>query len=127
MRTNSTNLSLVELILRIGVFGTFLGHGLYAFGQKVDWIPFLTFWGISEKISLQLMPVIGVIDIVVALIVLVRPWKPVLLYAVLWAFLTALMRPLTGQGILEFVERSANWAAPLALYFYLLIRSKEKT
>ncbi len=113
----------IELVLRVGIFGTYLGHGIFAFYQKVDWIPFLTFWGFTEKSALQVMPFIGIVDLMVATIVLIRPLRSVLLYAALWAFLTALMRPLTGQGILEFIERSANWAAPLAL---LLILNQRK-
>ena len=111
--------SVVEIVLRFGVFGTFLGHGLFAFLQKTDWIPFLTFWGFSEQVALQIMPIIGIIDILVAVSVLVRPMRAILIYAFIWALLTAMMRPLTGQGILEFIERSANFAAPLALFFVL--------
>ncbi len=110
-------------VLRIGVAGTFIGHGILAVGQKEDWVHFLTFWGFSVDTSMQLLVVIGVLDILVGVITLVRPWKPALLYAAIWAFLAALMRPITGDSILEFVERSANWAAPLALYL-LLLRGK---
>ena len=113
----------LQWILRLGVFGTFLGHGLFAFSQKTSWIPYLTFWGFSDSMAMQMMPVIGVIDIVVALIILIRPMRWVLIYAFAWAFSTALMRVLVGEGILEFVERAANWACPLALY--LLMRLED--
>jgi len=39
----------------------------------------------------------------------------VLIYATLWAFATALARPIAGDPIWDFVERTANWTAPLAL------------
>lgn len=61
------------------------------------------------------MRVIGGVDLLVAACVLLKPVRLILLWAVLWAFATALMRPLTGVGLLPFVERSANWAVPLAL------------
>lgn len=125
MKNLSRSYSIVEIVLRLGIFGTFLGHGIFAFFQKTEWIPFLTFWGFSEHSALQLMPIIGIIDILVAISILVKPMRPVILYAFIWALLTAMMRPLVGQGVLEFIERSANFAAPLALYFFLASDKKE--
>jgi sorbitol-specific phosphotransferase system component IIC len=58
---------------------------------------------------------IGILDMLVALIVLVKPIRVVLLWAALWGFWTALLRPIVGEPIWDFVERSANWGAPLAL------------
>ena len=63
------------------------------------------------------MPIIGILDIVLAIWVLFKPNKYILFWMVFWAFLTAMMRPLSGGSILDFVERSANWAAPLALLY----------
>ena len=109
----------IEWALRIGTFGTFLGHGLYVTTIKPDWIPYLNTVGFSDDVAIKLMPVIGTIDVLVALVILIKPLKPVVIYATLWAFLTALIRPLSGEPILEFVERTANWAGPLALYLLL--------
>jgi hypothetical protein len=105
-------------ILRIGVFGTFLGHGVFAFMKNPGWFPFLEFWGFDQQQIEVLMPIIGIVDIGVALSTLLKPSKYVLLYAVVWAFMTALMRPLVGGSWWDFVERAANWAAPLALYLW---------
>lgn len=115
----------IEWVLRIGVFGTFLGHGLLATGVKTNWIAYLNTVGFSQDLAIKIMPVIGAIDILVAFIVLVKPLKPVVLYAATWAFLTALIRPISGEPILEFVERAANWAVPLALYF--IVKYQEKS
>lgn len=108
----------VKWILRIAVFGTFLGHGVFALGVKPDWIPYLVTVGFSAETAKQLMPVIGVIDLVVAFLALARPYRIVFLYAFTWAFLTASIRPISGLPIWDFVERAANWSAPLA---YLLL------
>ncbi len=105
----------LQWILRIGVFGTFLGHGVFALGVKSGWIPFLTVVGFSEATAIKLMPIIGVIDIVVAILALVKPMPIVFLYAFIWAFATALIRPIAGLPIWDFVERASNWAVPLAL------------
>ena len=64
-----------------------------------------------------LLTLVGVMDIVVALIILFKPIRPILLWAAFWGFWTALVRPLVGEPIWDFIERFANWAAPLALYY----------
>lgn len=104
-----------EWILRIGIFGTFLGHGILALGVKQAWIPYLTVVGFPESTAVALLPVIGVIDIGVAFLALIKPIRIVLIYATLWAFSTALIRPIAGDPIWDFVERTANWATPLGL------------
>jgi hypothetical protein len=65
------------------------------------------------------MTIIGVVDVIIAVGTLLRPNKAILIYAACWAFATALMRPVAGGFFLDFVERAANWATPLALYFWL--------
>ena len=112
--------SKIEWILRIGVFVTFLGHGLLAISVNPAWIPYLTIFGFTPVQAQFMMSVIGSLDIVVAFWVLLKPNKYVILWAVFWALATAIIRPLSGEIFLAFVERSANWAAPLALYFYRL-------
>ena len=104
-----------EWILRIGIFGTFLGHGIFALMIKQSWIPYFTLIGFSESTAISLLPLIGIMDIVVAMLALFKPLKIVLAWATAWAFVTALIRPITGEPIWDFVERSANCAIPLAL------------
>ncbi len=107
-----------EWILRIGIAGEFVGHGLFALGiagLKTGWIPYFASVGISESAAMILLPLIGIMDLAVALMVLVKPLKFVLAWAAIWGFATALARPLAGEPIWDFVERWANWAAPLAL------------
>ncbi len=104
-----------EWILRIGVFGSFLGHGIFALGVKQSWIPLITAFGFSESTATAMLPIIGIVDIVVAILALIWPIRLMLIYATLWSFATALARPIAGDPIWDAVERSANWAAPLAL------------
>lgn len=105
----------LELIARIGVFGTFLGHGIVAIGVNPKWIPLLTAFGFSGEQAVFIMPFIGMLDIVVAIIVLIYPIRIVLFWAVFWTFLTALSRPVSGDSFLDFFERSSNWGLPLVL------------
>lgn len=116
----------VEWLLRVGVAGEFIGHGLLAVGGKADWIGWISqMIRVDSSTAKTLLLLIGILDVIVALIILFKPIKPVLLWAALWGFWTALVRPLVGQSILDFVERSANWAAPLALYFFHLYQSRK--
>lgn len=106
---------LATWILRLGTALTFTGHGLVALSVKTTWLPYLMVTGMSEETAIIIMPYIGIMDLLVALFVLARPFKLVLFWAVFWAFVTALARPLAGEGWLAFLERGANWATPLAL------------
>ncbi|MDY6789459.1 MAG: hypothetical protein SVV03_05870 [Candidatus Nanohaloarchaea archaeon] len=54
-------------------------------------------------------------DIAVAVIALFWPFRLLLIWAVIWAFATGAMRPVSGGEFLEFLERWAYWIAPLAL------------
>lgn len=105
----------IELVARIGVFGTFLGHGVLAYGVNPKWIPLMTAFGFSPEQAVSLMPFIGILDVIVAVMILLNPIKPVLFWAVFWTFLTALSRPVSGDSFLEFIERFSNWGLPLAL------------
>jgi hypothetical protein len=118
--------SKVEWILRIGVFGSFLGHGVFALMIKEGWIPYFTAIGIPETTAATLLPLIGILDILVAIAVLYKPLRGILAWAAFWGFLTALIRPIAGEPIWDFVERSANWAAPLALLYLQGIPKKAK-
>lgn len=120
-----TNEKKMEWLLRIGVAGEFAGHGLLAIGQKADWVKWIgQIAHTSPETSATLLVLIGISDVLVALIVLTKPIKPVLLWAAFWGFWTALVRPIVGQSWLDFIERFANWAAPLALYFFYKNKSE---
>ena len=102
-------------ILRIGIAGEFIGHGVFALGLKASWLPYFAAVGIPEQAARMLLPLIGIMDIAVGLLILLYPIRIIVAWAALWGFWTALLRPLAGEPIWDFVERWANWAAPLAL------------
>lgn len=109
----------IEWLLRLGVAGEFAGHGLLALGGKADWIKWIIqILDVSTPTAQTMLLAIGISDLIVALIVLVKPVRPILLWAAAWGFWTALVRPIVGIGWLDFIERWANWAAPLALYYF---------
>lgn len=113
-----------ETVLRVAVFGEFLGHGIFAIQGKQQWIGWIQqMLGVDAALATQLLLVVGLADIVVAVVILFKPIRGVLLWAAIWGFWTALVRPLVGEPIWDFVERWANWGAPLAL---LLMRGWPK-
>jgi len=72
------------------------------------------------------MPIIGVIDIAVAFLALLYPARIVLLWAICWAFMAALSRVVAGESFWEFVERTAEFACPLALLLIYRIPKKRR-
>lgn len=111
---------IIEWILKVGVAGTFIGHGCLALNTNPSWIPLLTSVGCSPGAATKLLPAIGILDIVLAAVVLIKPYKAILYWMVFWTFITALSRVIAGQSILEFVERFSNMACPLALLIYFV-------
>lgn len=107
---------LLHWILRIAVAGEFVGHGVFALQGKAQWVGWISqMTGADAALATTLLWWVGVADLLVALIVLVKPIRVVLLWAAFWGFWTALVRPLVGGSGWDFVERWANWGAPLAL------------
>ena len=108
----------LEWILRIGMFGTFLGHGIFAILLKARFLEMLTaMTGLTGSTATNLMYIIGGVDILMAVLALVFPFRLMLLWGAIWAFLTAVARPVAGDPIWDFVERWSNWAVPLALLY----------
>lgn len=114
------NIKIVEWILRIAVAGEFIGHGVFALQGRRAWVEWFSIFGIADAgVATTILWLIGLLDIALAVLILLRPVRIALLYMAFWGFWTALMRPIAGDSIFEFVERWANWGAPLAL---LLLR-----
>lgn len=111
---------IIEWALRVGLFGTFIGHGVFALQGKESWITWIaTFTGWDVALAAQALFLIGILDIAVGLIILIMPIRIVLLWAVLWTSWTAIMRilPFIGDPIWEFLEKLVNPAAAIALLY----------
>ena len=119
------NTKTIQWVLRLAVAGEFVGHGAFALQGKQQWVGWISqMTGINDILSAKLLLAIGLLDLLVAAIILIRPVKIVLLWAVFWGFWTALVRPIVGEPVWDFIERWANWGSPLALY--LLIKNSEQ-
>ena len=110
------NIKLIEWVLRVAVAGEFIGHGVFALQGRKAWVDWFSIFGISDaNLAAQLLFFVGLLDVLLAVLILIKPVRLVLLWMAFWGFWTALMRPIAGDSIFEFVERWANWGAPLAL------------
>jgi len=101
--------------LRIGAAACFIGHGVFGIITKEAWVAYFAVVGIPRDAAFALMPVVGTVDIAMGVAVLVSPRPIVLLYMVVWALWTALLRPLAGETPFETMERAGNYGVPLAL------------
>jgi len=103
--------------LRLGVAGEFLGHGVFALQGKEGWFKYFTPFGITDPSTITtILLVVGILDVTLALLVLVKPMRPLILWMAIWGLFTALLRwPIGPDPIWDFFERWANWGAPLAL------------
>lgn len=109
------NNSWLAYLLRLGIFLTFIGHGYFAIQAKEEWISYITYFGISLDFAEFILPVIGVLDVITGTLALIYPIRIIILWAFIWAFSTALVRPLSGLEIWDFIERGSNWIVPLSL------------
>lgn len=114
------NTKLVSWVLRIAIAGEFIGHGVFALQGKPDWVGWFAKFGVSDTgLATKILFIIGLMDIALAILVLIKPIRIALLWMVFWGFWTALLRPIVGMPVWDFVERWANWGAPLALLLTL--------
>jgi len=103
--------------LRVGVACCFIGHGSLGLNQTAAWTSYFGVAGIGHDQAIALMPWVGTFDWLMGASVLFAPARAIVLYMVAWCTWTALLRPLAGESVWEFVERAGNYGAPLALLF----------
>lgn len=119
-RTKASQASLGELvhwILRVGAAGCFVGHGAFGLITKAEWLRYFALVGIGPYWAYRLMPLIGSMDILIGSLIFIYPIRALLVWATFWTVWTALLRPLTGEGIWEFFERAGNFGVPFALLY----------
>ncbi len=115
-----------EMILKLGISLTFLGHGISAVSYHPEFLDYIiTFsdeflnYDISYELSKTLLIIIGVIDIVLALLVLIKSNKIVWGYMAIWGFIVSYWRVIyfSEGGIYAFLVRAPFWGIPL---FFIL-------
>ena len=101
--------------LRFASAMCFIGHGVFGIITKPIWCNYFAVFGVSHDLAYQLMPIVGSIDILLGLSLLVYPVRAGFAWLVVWGFITASLRPLSGEPFAELIERAGNFGAPLAM------------
>lgn len=107
----------ISFLLRFGLLGCFVGHGVWGLLGKEGWLPFFNVFFFNESLSRQFMPVIGMMDIAIGLLAFFYPTRLLLYWAAFWTVFTAMLRPSAGMGMSEFFERAGNYGLPIAMLF----------
>ena len=107
--------SKIHYTLRFASAMCFIGHGAFGIITKPIWLNYFAVFGIGHDMGYHMMPVVGVLDILMGISLLLYPTRAILLWLVVWGFITAMCRPLSGEHVAEVIERAGNYGAPLAL------------
>jgi uncharacterized membrane protein YphA (DoxX/SURF4 family) len=108
----------IHYSLRIAAAMCFIGHGAFGIITKPIWCNYFDLLGIGKTLAYQLMPVVGSIDILLGIILLIKPVRAIACWLVIWGIITAMFRPLAGESFGEFIERAGNFGAPLCLLLF---------
>ena len=108
----------IHYTLRFATAMCFIGHGSFGIITKPIWVNYFAVFGIGKVMAYHLMPVLGLCDIILGIVMLIYPIRVVPLWLVIWGIVTASLRPLSGEPFAEFIERAGNFGAPLALLLF---------
>ena len=119
-------------ILRVAACLTFVAHGLKAIKLHGEFTNYLISaaehisWALSQETAEIMLRVIGVVDRVVAALIVCTRWRAVAFYMALWALIAAFARVVhAGWGsYFEVLIRSGNYCVPfvVGLYWHMLCR-----
>lgn len=110
--------------IQLSIFLIFMSHGIGCFLKNALYIDYIigfigdyTPFSIKQYQAEQLLNIIGIIDVVVAVLVLVKPSKSLLYWLIFWGLLTSLLR-IVDAGIFnytEFLIRAPHFGLPIAM------------
>jgi hypothetical protein len=104
--------NLVSGCLRIVVCLLLAGHGWLNMIEKAALIKQYTALGFSNPAGVASL--VGAVEIAAALLVLIKPLRPVLLVLFCWKMATELLYP--NYAMFEWIERAGSYGSLLALY-----------
>lgn len=117
--------ALSSWMLRTGLAVVFVTHGIEALKLHPGFIDLIIGsgramlgWDISEEAAVVALRVIFVVDLIVAALVMIRTWPPLLAWLAFWGLVTALSRPI-AHGFPAYPEvllRASHFLAPLAIW-----------
>jgi hypothetical protein len=116
-------------ILRVTTCLLLLGHGaLGALHNKAALTVHYASIGLQNIVvgGLTLTQVVGGVEIVLAVAVLVAPLRSLLIGICLWKMASETLFLTSGSLPFEWIERAGSCMAPLAMYYLVPLKSKEK-
>ncbi|HET7416888.1 MAG TPA: hypothetical protein VFJ61_04590 [Solirubrobacterales bacterium] len=114
----------VAWVARVSVALLLVGHGgLGIWAHKAEWGDFFAVLGVGRDTAgtLHLAAWVGWFEVALGLAVLLAPVRELLVFVLAWKLGTELLRPLAGQPLFQFVERSGDYALPVALLALLAL------
>lgn len=121
--------------IQLSIFLIFLSHGIGCFLKNALYIDYIigfvgdyTPFSIKQYQAEQLLNIIGIIDVVVAVLVLLKPSKNLLYWLIFWGLLTSLLR-IVDAGIFNYIEfliRTPHFGVPIAMLIIWNNKTKAK-
>lgn len=115
--TTAERLRASALILRVSIALALIGHaGLGVFQQKAGLLAMYVRVGLPPNIEgIPLAAVVGWFELTLAAAVLLRPFRGLLVFVCVYKIMCGLLYPISGSYWWEFIERGADYMAPIAL------------
>ncbi len=114
-RPDAKTMSTVITVLKIVVFLLLAGHGWLNLVQKKGLLEQYASLGFSNPAHTA--QIIGIFELAAAVIVLVKPIRPILIVFLVWKMASELFYP--HWEVFEWVERGGSYCSILALWFAL--------
>src|ERR1700712_240744 len=93
----------IHYTLRTAAAMCFIGHGAFGIITKAVWCNYFNVFGIGKSMAYQIMPFVGMIDILLGVLLLIKPVRAIAVWLIVWGLVTALCRPLSGEPFAEFI------------------------
>jgi hypothetical protein len=103
----------LQLCLQVVGFLLLLGHGWLNIIQKKGLVSQYESLGFSDPYAVA--QVVGIAEIIAAFVVLIKPYRPLILVFLFWKMGSELFYP--HYDLLEWIERGGSYGALLALWF----------
>ncbi len=105
--------------MRLIIASTFLMQGIIAITSAHDVIAFYHLSVLPSTVAQYVAVLIGIMDFMVLVSILIRPYRMVLVWTLFWGLLTSIVAFLSATPLVLFLQSLPGWLAPLAL---LLLR-----
>ena len=122
--------------IQLSVFLIFMSHGMGCFSKNPLYIDYiLGFFGDYTSLSVkqnqaeQMLDIIGIIDVIVAVLVLIKPFKVLIYWLMFWGFLTSLLRIVDASilNYIEFLMRVPHFGLPIVMLIIWNEKAKAET